>query len=131
MWQGKLRSQYKSKGEFNRWNAIYCLASRLGFASADEAWQTNPVIQGSSNPGDYRVVALADWDIVDIDQGWFYAVASENVEVHLRQDSSLGYEVTLLRDAMPMQTPSYHERFADAITEANEEINRLRQLTFH
>jgi hypothetical protein len=55
-WRGKLRKEYDSFEDFAAWSEIYALAERLGFRSAEEAWAANPVMQGSVNPSDYRIV---------------------------------------------------------------------------
>lgn len=56
-WQGRLRKNYESDFElFEAYSEIYAVASRLGFHSAEEAWEANPVIQGSVVPSDFRVV---------------------------------------------------------------------------
>ena len=56
MWIGKLQKQYQNFEEFERYSETYGLATRLGFASAKEAWDANPKIQGSVNPSDYKIV---------------------------------------------------------------------------
>lgn len=53
-WKGKLQDQYESFEEFERYSETYGLAKRLGFNSAQDAWDTNPVITGGVNPGDYK-----------------------------------------------------------------------------
>jgi len=57
-WQCKLRESYEnSYAQFLRYDEIYGIAQRLGFTSAEEAWEKNPTIQGSVNPSDLRVVS--------------------------------------------------------------------------
>jgi uncharacterized protein (DUF2147 family) len=56
-WTGRLQNQYDSLEEFEAYNEIYGLAARLGFDSAAQAWEANPVIGGSTNPDDYRKVS--------------------------------------------------------------------------
>ncbi|MGC2234078.1 MAG: hypothetical protein WBA09_21440, partial [Candidatus Acidiferrum sp.] len=56
----KMRLQDSYDGDFKQWEAydrVYNLAQRLGFKSAQEAWQANPTIQGGVNPADFSVVA--------------------------------------------------------------------------
>lgn len=55
-WRSRLRTQYRSRDEFMQY-AIYNLARRLGYRSCAAAWRANPVIEGSTNPGDYRRVS--------------------------------------------------------------------------
>lgn len=53
-WQCRLRANYASFEEFAAYDEIYGLAERLGFPSAESAWDLNPMIQGSTNPSDFR-----------------------------------------------------------------------------
>ena len=55
-WKGRLQKQYANFEEFAEFDAIYNLAKRLGYDSAEEAWEANPIISGSVNPEDYRRV---------------------------------------------------------------------------
>lgn len=57
-WQCRLRENYEDLDEFASYARIYGLLARLGFDNAEDAWEANPVVQGSTNPDDYRVVAL-------------------------------------------------------------------------
>ena len=53
-WCGKLRDQYQNFEEFAHYAETYGLAARLEFDSAEAAWAANPVVEGSTNPADYR-----------------------------------------------------------------------------
>lgn len=56
-WQQKLRKNYDNDFEqFKSYCEIYNIHMRLGFDSPEKAWETNPTIQGSSNPSDLKVV---------------------------------------------------------------------------
>jgi hypothetical protein len=55
-WQQKLQTVYSSFSEFANYCFMYNNHARLGFASPEEAWKANPIIQGSVNPTDYRKV---------------------------------------------------------------------------
>lgn len=58
MWTAKLRDNYDN--DFGQWKAysdMYGLATRLGFESAEAAWDANPRIQGSVHPSDFKVVS--------------------------------------------------------------------------
>lgn len=55
-WQAKLRDVYSNFSEFADYCFIYNNHVRLGFATPDEAWAANPVVQGSVLPSDYRRV---------------------------------------------------------------------------
>jgi len=57
MWQARLRDNYDNN--FEQWKAYattYGLHTRLGFDSPKEAWSANPIIQGSVNPADFKIV---------------------------------------------------------------------------
>jgi hypothetical protein len=56
MWKDSLQKNYSSFEEFEAYDRIYGLSKRLGFSSAEEAWEANPMIQGSTNPTDYKKV---------------------------------------------------------------------------
>lgn len=55
-WQGRLQENYASYEEFEGYDNIYALARRLGFKSAINAWNSNPIVQGSTDPSDFRKV---------------------------------------------------------------------------
>ena len=58
-WQNRLQKNYSSFSEFESYCETYQIHSRLGFKTALEAWETNPIIQGSTIPSDLRVVSNA------------------------------------------------------------------------
>jgi hypothetical protein len=50
-WKSKLRKNYDNSFEqFKSYDEMYSIASRLGYDSAEEAWEANPVISGSADP---------------------------------------------------------------------------------
>lgn len=56
LWRARLQDNYDN--DFEMWMAyadMYGLAERLGFQSAEEAWDANPLIQGSVYPEDFRL----------------------------------------------------------------------------
>lgn len=55
-WTGRLQDQYESFEEFEAYDRIYGLSERLGYTSAEEAWDENPMVTGSTDPADYRRV---------------------------------------------------------------------------
>jgi hypothetical protein len=55
-WQSRLQKQYEYFELFEAYDENYNNAKRLGYGSAKEAWEANPIIQGSVNPSDLRVV---------------------------------------------------------------------------
>lgn len=53
-WQCKLRTVYNNrKIAFLSYSETYGLHQRLGYATAEAAWEANPTVQGSTNPSDY------------------------------------------------------------------------------
>lgn len=56
-WRSSLRDNYDDDfGQFLAYSDMYGLAGRLGFATAEDAWEANPTIQGSTDPTDFSVV---------------------------------------------------------------------------
>lgn len=61
-WRRTLHENYENDKE--RWlsfSETYGLAHRLGFDSAEEAWEENPIIEGSVIPSDFRVAPISDF----------------------------------------------------------------------
>lgn len=56
-WRSRLRAQYRDLEDFIGYAANHGLAERLGYASGEDAWEANPIVEGSTNPRDYRRVA--------------------------------------------------------------------------
>lgn len=56
-WRTRLRNNYNDLADFIQWSDVCALADRLGFKSAESAWKANPVIEGSTNPADFRKVS--------------------------------------------------------------------------
>ena len=52
----RLQDNYINKEEWLHYAEHFLLAFRLGYDSAEEAWDNNPVIEGSTIPSDYRKV---------------------------------------------------------------------------
>lgn len=59
-WRDRLRNIYPSLESFEQWSEVYGLHQRLGYAFAVDAWNDNPVIEGSVIPTDFRVVERGD-----------------------------------------------------------------------
>jgi hypothetical protein len=56
MWQGILQKNYASFEEFEVYARNYRLHERLGFKTIKGAWRSNPMVQGSVNPEDFKRV---------------------------------------------------------------------------
>lgn len=52
----KLREIYDNYTEFLHFNKMYNITERVGYVSPRKLWDDNPVIQGSSNPKDLKIV---------------------------------------------------------------------------
>lgn len=59
-WQGRLQDQYDSLKSFIGYDETYALAAKLGFLTPTEAWDANPIVQGSVIPEDYCRVLEPD-----------------------------------------------------------------------
>ena len=55
-WTNKLQSEYSSFEEWEHFSDTYGLSNRLGYETAQDAWDANPIISGGVNPKDYKVV---------------------------------------------------------------------------
>jgi hypothetical protein len=55
-WQSRLQKNYSSLEEFEYYSEAYGIHKRLGFTSAEAAWNKNPLIRGSVIPSDLEVV---------------------------------------------------------------------------
>lgn len=55
-WQGRLRKVYTNLDEFRLYDENYRLSKKLGFDTSEAAWKANPVIQGSVNASDFKIV---------------------------------------------------------------------------
>jgi len=63
MWRARLKDNYDDNfGLWKQYSDIYGLAERLGYDSAQEAWDANPTIHGSANPSDFKVVREDNMD---------------------------------------------------------------------
>lgn len=55
-WQAKLQENYGDFESFRAYSEMYGLHCRLGFATARACWDSNPTVQGSTDPRDFRKV---------------------------------------------------------------------------
>ena len=58
MWSARLQDNYVNFNEWRRYSQTYGLTKRLGFNSEEEAWDINPLIEGSVNPRDFKIVPI-------------------------------------------------------------------------
>jgi len=73
MWQSTLHENYDDDfGQWLEYSDMHNLARILGFNTAEEAWQANPMVQGSNDPQDLKVVLEGEgMDLmVDAALGW-------------------------------------------------------------
>ena len=52
-WKAKLRKVYRSLEELKAYDRVYGVVYRLGFTTAEEAWEKNPLIGGSVHSKDF------------------------------------------------------------------------------
>jgi hypothetical protein len=57
VWNSRLHHTYSSFEEWESYSETYGLAFRLGYDTAQEAWDENPMVQGSTNPSDFKKVS--------------------------------------------------------------------------
>lgn len=57
-WREKLQTNYHTFEDFKSFSDTYGLAKRLGFESAEKAWEANPLIEGSTDPDDFRIAPI-------------------------------------------------------------------------
>jgi hypothetical protein len=55
-WRARIQESYSDLEDLTAYNEIYGVCERLGFNSPEEAWEANPLIEGSVIPSDFRVV---------------------------------------------------------------------------
>jgi hypothetical protein len=53
-YQMRLHDSYDSFEDFESYSNMYGLHEKLGYKTAKNAWNKNPLIEGSTNPSDYR-----------------------------------------------------------------------------
>ena len=52
----KVHEIYDDYEDFLHYNSMFNIVERLGYPSPKTLWEENPMIEGSSNPKDFRVV---------------------------------------------------------------------------
>ena len=55
-WRTRLRNNYKDFDEWEHYSNMRGLCHRLGYGNPLRAWNANPIIEGSTNPSDFRKV---------------------------------------------------------------------------
>ncbi len=64
MWKERLQNVYDSFTEWNSYALTYGLHIRLGFASTIDAWEANPMCQGSTIPADYGLSPMGEYRFI-------------------------------------------------------------------
>lgn len=67
-WQARVRDNWSSLEELKGYDENYDIAGRLGYESAEELWDENPIVQGSTNPSDLCVVLTGDNQVPALEQ---------------------------------------------------------------
>lgn len=60
MWRDRVQSVYNSLDELKSYDELYGVVNRCGYETAEELWEKNPDIQGSSNPSDFGLAFLPE-----------------------------------------------------------------------
>lgn len=71
--------------------------------------------QHTGTRNDPRDFDMSEWDLIELN--WWYR-RSGDVEIHLRADSDLGWEVSQLKRGESIVNPLYIPSFDDAYSEA-------------
>jgi len=60
-WRTRLQNNYANRAEFREYAETFGLMNRMeGYIFVADAWNDNPIIEGSVNPSDFRVVPESD-----------------------------------------------------------------------
>jgi hypothetical protein len=110
MWKSKLQENYDNFYEFERYDDVYNLAQRLGFKSTKEAWDANPMIQGSTNPADFSICPLKTIDkiLTKVNLKFGAPMGRSNVGSYEELDAS-GYAGRIYDCAVPMDSTGCYE----------------------
>lgn len=57
LWKHKIRDVYSSLEELQSYDEIYNIAARLGYENVIDLWRENPIIGGTTDPKDFRVIS--------------------------------------------------------------------------
>jgi hypothetical protein len=55
-WQARVRDNWENFESLLAASEVYGIAGRLGYESAADLWEDNPIVQGSTEPSDLRIV---------------------------------------------------------------------------
>lgn len=85
MWKQRVQEVYESLEELESYNNACGIAERLGYSDAESLWEDNPLIQGSTDPKDFKVVGeltrnqLRRQDFVDNEIHWLLTHLAEDI----------------------------------------------------
>jgi hypothetical protein len=85
MWKQHVQEVYESLEELESYDNTCGIAERLGYSDAESLWEDNPVIQGSTDPKDFKVVdeltrsQLRRQDFVDNQIHWLLTHLAEDI----------------------------------------------------
>lgn len=55
-WQDRVQKVYSSLEELEGFDRVYAIVKRLKYRSAKKLWNDNPIISGSTDPNDLKVI---------------------------------------------------------------------------
>ena len=123
-WQGRLQKQYENFEEFEQFDEFYGLAEKLGYDSAKEAWEANPVVSGSVNPEDYHKVREDKDD-------WRKSWAKDQIEKLNQKRIKLQHSsITKEKEAEIKQIYSDMAELKNTIKESKNEKGKTRPVEY-
>lgn len=55
LWKDRVQNVYTSLEDLRNYDSIYGIVARCGYLDAAALWNDNPMLQGSTNPGDFGI----------------------------------------------------------------------------
>lgn len=66
-WRCSLQENYLSSEEFEGYCETHGIHKRLGYKNPKTAWKKNPIIEGSTNPSDFRKTPVIELLVPEVD----------------------------------------------------------------
>ncbi len=62
LWKHSVRQVYSSLEELKSYDEVYNISGRLGYNNVVDLWRENPIIGGTVDPKDFRVIKTQKHD---------------------------------------------------------------------
>ena len=140
MWEGKLRKNYRDFDEFESYCSLYGIHTRLGFNTPEAIWAMNPIIQGSTDPADLKVISgvftpvifrmwkdgevIALFPTIPADMG-----NSCLSYVHIGQHGAADYDF-VIRTTQPATQKDYAPLFAELVKVGYDDLKVFSRAQF-